>query len=196
MTLTEWVTRSCSSRAILARSARNEASCSRELLESVEASGRAALEELRRLLGLLSDGDGAAPLAPQPGVTEIPTLVDQVRQAGVDIELCVEGQPRNVPGGVSVTAYRIVQEALTNVLKHGGGAPTRVIVRWANSVLELEVIDDGSRHSADDGNAKSGRGIAGMRERAAMYGGTLDARPGPQRGYIVRGRIPLESHVT
>ena len=169
---------------------------SRELLESVEASGRSALEELRRLLGLLSDGDGAAPLSPQPGVTEIPTLVEQVRQAGVDIELCVEGQPRNVPGGVSVTAYRIVQEALTNVLKHAGGAPTRVIVRWADSVLELEVIDDGPRQDADDGNAKSGRGIAGMRERAAMYGGTLDARPGPERGYIVRGRIPLESHVT
>jgi signal transduction histidine kinase len=99
-----------------------------------------------------------------------------------------------VPGGVSVTAYRIVQEALTNVLKHAGGAPARVIIRWADSALELEVLDDGPPRSAIDGNAKSGRGIAGMRERAAMYGGTLDARPGPERGYVVRGRIPLDAH--
>jgi signal transduction histidine kinase len=167
---------------------------SRKLLESVEASGRSALEELRRLLGLLSDGEGAAPLSPQPGVAEIPTLVEHVRQAGVDVEVCVEGQAQEVPGGVSVTAYRIVQEALTNVLKHAGGAPARVIIRWADSALELEVLDDGPPQSAVDGNAKSGRGIAGMRQRAAMYGGTLDARPGPERGYIVRGHIPLDSH--
>ena len=167
---------------------------SRELLESVEASGRSALEELRRLLGLLSDGEGAAPLSPQPGVAEIPVLVEHVRQAGVDVELCVEGQERDVPGGVSVTAYRIVQEALTNVLKHAGGAPARVMIRWADRALELDIVDEGPARDAVDGSAKSGRGIAGMRERAAMYGGTLDAGPGRERGYTVRGRIPLDSH--
>ena len=102
---------------------------SRELLESVQSSGRSALEELRHMLGLLSDQDGHAPLAPQPGVGEIPALIEQVRQAGVATELRVEGQPRPVSGGVAVAVYRIVQEALTNVIKHADGAPTRVVLR-------------------------------------------------------------------
>ena len=167
---------------------------SRAMLESVEASGRSALEELRRLLGLLSDGDHAAPLSPQPGLAEIPSLVEQVRQAGVDIELRVEGQARELSGGVSITAYRIVQEALTNVLKHARSAPARVVIRWADAALELEVRDEGRPGGAVEGNAKSGRGIAGMRERAAMYGGTLDAGPAPTGGYVVLGHIPLEPH--
>ena len=165
---------------------------SRALLESVEASGRSALEELRRLLGLLSDQDGAPPLSPQPGVTEIPSLIEHVQQAGVNVELCVEGQPRAVSGGVAVAAYRIVQEALTNVLKHAGGAPTRVVVRWADGALELEILDRGPRNGVGDRDPVAGRGLAGMRERAGMYGGTLDARPGTDGGYEVRACIPLE----
>lgn len=165
---------------------------SRALLESVESSGRSALEELRRLLGLLADQDGNAPLSPQPGVTEIPTLIEQVRQAGAAVELSVEGQPRVVSGGVAIAAYRIVQEALTNVLKHAGGAPSKVVVRWADTALELEILDRGPAQDNSPRNTPVGRGIAGMRERARMYGGTLDARPGPERGYVVRARIPLE----
>ena len=165
---------------------------SRALLESVETSGRSALEELRHMLGLLADQDGDAPLSPQPGVTEIPTLIEQVRQAGVAVELCVEGQPRVVSGGVAVAAYRIVQEALTNVLKHAGGAPSQVVVRWADSALELEIIDHGPPNDGAQRDAPVGRGIAGMRERAAMYGGTLDAgRPRPR----LRGPRPVTAGV-
>jgi signal transduction histidine kinase len=164
----------------------------RELLESVEASGRSALEELRHMLGVLSDQDGAAPRSPQPGVAEIPSLIEQVQQTGLDVELCVEGQPRAVSGGVAVAAYRIVQEALTNVLKHAGGAPTRVVVRWADGSLDLEILDHGPLNGFGVRDAAAGRGLAGMRERAAMYGGTLDVRPGPDGGYEVRAHIPLE----
>jgi signal transduction histidine kinase len=165
---------------------------SRALLESVEASGRSALEELRHMLGLLSDQDADAPLSPQPGVTEIPSLIEHVQHAGVDVELCVEGQPRAVSGGVAVAAYRIVQEALTNVLKHAGGAPTRVVIRWADAALELEILDCGPGNGVGERDAVVGRGLAGMRERAAMYGGALSAHPGSDGGYEVHARIPLE----
>jgi signal transduction histidine kinase len=164
---------------------------SRGLLESVEASGRSALEELRRLLGLLSDRDADPPLSPQPSVMEIPALIEQVRQTGQAVELRVEGQPQVVSGGVGVAAYRIVQEALTNVLKHAGGAPSRVVLRWGNDALELEISDAGPPHNGAGHGAQPGRGLPGMRERAAMYGGTLDAGPGPDHGYVVRARIPL-----
>jgi signal transduction histidine kinase len=163
---------------------------SRAMLESVEASGRSALEELRRLLGLLSDGDGAAPLSPQPGLTQISSLLEQVRQAGTEVELRVEGEAREIAGGVSVTAYRIVQEALTNVLKHAPGAGARIVIRWSEEALDLEILDCGSG-AVDGSTAGSGRGLAGMRERAAMYGGTIDAGPAPTGGYAVHGHIPL-----
>jgi signal transduction histidine kinase len=175
-------------RQIMARDERR----SRALLQSVEASGRSALEELRRLLGLLSDQDSDAPLSPQPGVTEIPALVEQVRQTGQRVELRVEGQPQTVSGGVGVAAYRIVQEALTNVLKHASGAPSEVVLRWEDRALDLEIIDEGPPQNGARRDAQPGRGLAGMRERAAMYGGTLDARPGAGGGYAVRAHIPLE----
>jgi signal transduction histidine kinase len=166
---------------------------SRELLGSVEASGRSALEELRHMLGVLSDRDGDAPLAPQPGITEIPSLVDQVRQAGMTVELRVEGQPRELSRGIAVAAYRIVQEALTNVIKHAAGAPSQVVLRWSDAALELEIIDQGPQHDGAAHDVPVGRGLTGMRERAAMYRGTLEAGPGPDRGYAVRARIPLEA---
>jgi signal transduction histidine kinase len=166
---------------------------SQALLESVESSGRSALEELRRLLGLLSDDDGDAPLAPQPSVSDIPSLIEHVRQAGVAVDLRVEGEPRSISGGVSVAAYRIVQEALTNVLRHADSSPTQVVLRWTGRALELEIVDQGPRHNGLAPDAPPGRGLVGMRERAAMYGGTLDAHPGPDRGYVVRARIPLGS---
>ena len=165
---------------------------SRAMLDSVEASGRSALDELRHLLGVLPDQDDAAPLSPQPGVTEIPSLIEHVQQAGVDVELSVAGQPRPVSAGVAVAAYRIVQEALTNVLKHADGAPTRVDLHWADDALELEILDQGPRHDIAPHDALAGRGLTGMRERAAMYGGTLQAHPCPDRGYVVRAHLPLE----
>jgi signal transduction histidine kinase len=165
---------------------------SRALLESVEASGRSALEELRHLLGVLPDQDGAAPLSPQPGVAEIPSLVEHVREAGLSVELCEEGQSRDVSGGLGIAAYRIVQEALTNVLKHADGAPTRVVLRWDGGALELEIVDRGSLHDEAPDDGQTGRGIAGMRERAGMYGGTLEAHADPEGGYVVRAHLPLE----
>lgn len=164
---------------------------SRALLESVESSGRTALEELRHMLGLLSDKDGDAPLSPQPGVGEIPGLVDQLRQAGLSVEFRIEGQPRAVSGGVAVAAHRIVQEALTNVIKHAGGAPSQVVMRWSDGALELEIVDQGAPKNSAPPDARPGRGLAGMRERVAMYGGTLEVGPGSDRGYSVRARIPL-----
>jgi signal transduction histidine kinase len=182
------VMQSGAARQIMGRDERR----SRELLQSVEASGRSALEELRRLLGLLSDQEGGAPLSPQPGLADIPSLVERVREAGMEVELRVEGRPRAVSGGVGVAAYRIVQEALTNVLKHADRARSRVAIRWADAAVELEVVDEGPSQNGALPAAPTGRGIAGMRERAAMYGGTLDAHPGSERGYVVRARIPLE----
>ena len=164
----------------------------RELLESVETSGRSALDELRHLLDVLSDHDQDVPLSPQPGITEIPSLIEQVRRAGMAVELLVEGEPREVSGGVAIAAYRIVQEALTNVLRHAHGASSRVVLRWLDVGVELEILDDGSPGQTGDGSAPAGRGIAGMKERAAMYGGTVDAHPAPHRGYVVRARIPSE----
>jgi signal transduction histidine kinase len=126
-------------------------------------------------------------------VAEIPALIEHVRQAGVVVELCVEGQPAVISGGVAGAAYRIVQEALTNVVKHAHGAPSRVTLRWSDSALELEIVDDGPPQDDARRDASTGRGLAGMRERVAMHGGTLEAHPGAGRGYVVRARIPLNS---
>jgi signal transduction histidine kinase len=165
---------------------------SRALLQSVESSGRSALEELRNMLGLLSDQDGDTPLTPQPGVREIPALIEQLRQAGLAVELHVEGQPRPVSGGVAVAAYRIVQEALTNVIKHAAGAPSEVFLRWSDAALEIEIVDQGPPMDDASHDDSAGRGLTGMRERAVMYRGTLVAGPGRDGGYVVRARIPLE----
>jgi hypothetical protein len=165
---------------------------SRALLESVEASGRQALEELRGVLGSLSDRGGDAPQAARPGVSEIPALIERVRDAGAAVELRVEGRPRAISCGVARAAYRIVQEALTNVLEHAGGAPSRVSLRWSDDALELEIVDHGRPRDDARRDAPTGRGLAGMRGRAALYGGTLDAYPGLDAGYVVRARIPLD----
>jgi signal transduction histidine kinase len=164
----------------------------RELLESVENSGRTALDELRRLLGVLSDDHDAAPLSPPPAISEVPALVEQVQRAGLPVQLRAEGQPRPVPSGVAIAAYRIVQEALTNVLKHAGAAPTTVTLRWQNAALELEIIDHGPPQAREPNGASLGRGLAGMHERAAMCGGTLQVSPQPAGGYLICARIPLE----
>ena len=190
------VTHSVSVMVLQSGAARQIMSCdqdrSRALLESVEASGRSALDELRRLLGLISDEASSVPLQPQPGIAEIPSLIDQVRHAGLPVQLSVEGPERTLAPGVAIAAYRIVQEALTNVLKHAQGAPAHVVLRYHPAALELEILDAGTTGSTPSGDAKPGRGLAGMRERAAMYGGTLVARADPGNGYTVRARIPLD----
>jgi signal transduction histidine kinase len=159
----------------------------------IEATGREALAEMRRLLGLLGgDDDGGDPAYdPQPTLDSIAPLVARARDAGVEVAFVTEGERRPLPQGAEVAAYRIVQEALTNVLKHAGAAPTAVALRWGEDALELEVADRGtvSRQPAE-ALPGTGHGIAGMRERVRVYGGELDAGPDAGGGFVVRARIP------
>jgi signal transduction histidine kinase len=163
------------------------------LLRSVEAGGRDAMNELRNLLGLLGDEGSDAPRAPQPGLAQIEQLIDRVRDAGLPVELTLGGDARPLPSGIDLAAYRIVQEALTNALRHGKTGPAHVGIRYSETALELEILDQ-SRAVAPDGRSdeRGGRGLVGMRERIALYGGTLQARPEPGRGYAVRARLPLD----
>ena len=127
--------------------------------------------------------------APQPRLDDLPALVTQVREAGLPVELHVEGERRELPVGLELSAYRIVQEALTNALKHAGRARASVNVRYGLDSLELEILDDGPGESAPV--ASGGHGLAGMRERVALYGGSLDAGLRPSGGFAVRAHLPL-----
>ncbi len=159
-------------------------------LLAVEATGREAMTELRRFLGALDDDGEAAGLAPQPGIGELDTLLDRVREAGLPATLEVDGAPRSIPQSLDVTAYRIVQEALTNALRYARRAATLVRLSWEPDQLRLEILDDGPATAAAEG---SGRGLVGMRERAALVGGRLEAGPRVGGGYAVRAWLPFES---
>jgi signal transduction histidine kinase len=163
----------------------------REALLSVEQIGRQALTEMRRMLGVMrTSGDQpAAALAPQPGLQHLDRLIAQVEEAGLPVTLRVEGERRGLSPGVDLSAYRIVQEGLTNVLKHSKGAHADVLVRFDDSALRLEISDDGVG-SAGDGN---GHGLVGMRERVALYGGTLEAGPRDGGGFVLRAELPVEA---
>lgn len=164
-------------------------SATQEVLETIEQIGRGALTEMRRLVGMLRSDDGE-PLAPQPGLDDLPTLVAQVADAGLPVELHVEGERRALPVGIELSAYRIVQEALTNALKHAGNAQASVVVRYGADSLELEIVDDG----AGDTQAAvggGGHGLVGMRERVALYGGRLDAGRSTSGGFSVRVLLPV-----
>ncbi len=172
----------------------------REALLAVEAGGRAAMAELRHVMGLLTmDSDGADPagtsgLAPQPGLDRLEALVQRVRDAGVPVEVGVTGQPRSLPPGIELTAYRVVQEALTNTVKHAAGASASVRIEYRPEALRIEVADTGGAPgtSAAAGN---GRGLIGLRERLAVYGGTLSARRRLSGGYRVTAVIPWDGTV-
>ena len=159
----------------------------RDVLETVERSGRSALTEMRRLLGMLRS-DESDPLTPQPSLGDVPVLVGQLREAGLPVELQIEGERRTLPAGIELSAYRIVQEALTNALKHGGDANARVHVRYRPDSLELEIADDGE--GEDTRAPGGGHGLVGMRERVALYGGRFQANPAPGGGFIVRVALP------
>jgi signal transduction histidine kinase len=158
-------------------------------LMAVEETGRQALAELRRLLGILRENDAPA-LTPQPGLTDLPTLAEAMDQAGVDVGIRVEGQPRPLPASVDLTAYRIVQEALTNTLKHAGPARASVVIHYDPDALRLKITDDGQ--ASPTTNDGSGHGLLGMRERVNLFGGQLEAGPGGDGGYSVSVRLPLE----
>jgi signal transduction histidine kinase len=161
---------------------------------AIAATGRQALVEMRRLLGVLR-GDGQAPsLAPQPGLDQVPSLVEQVGRAGLEVELVVEGEKAPLPAGVELSAYRIVQEALTNAVRHAGPGRARVLVRYGERDLELTVRDEGGGGGAAPAGGpptRSGQGLVGMRERVSLFGGELHAGPGPDGGFTVAARLPL-----
>ena len=172
------------------RSVLSDANAStRDVLQTVEQSGRSALTEMRRLLGMLR-GDANELLAPQPALGDVPRLVDQLRGAGLHVELSVDGDPRELPIGIELSAYRIVQEALTNALKHAGDARVTVHVGYGRDSLEIEISDDGT--GARSPVSSGGHGLVGMRERVALYGGRLDADRRQNGGFAVRVVLPIQ----
>jgi signal transduction histidine kinase len=186
----------------------------REALLAVESSGRAAMTELRHLLGLLSPatdagdapGAGAGPdrgatgagrgLSPQPGLGQLQPLIERVAAAGLPVSHQVSGVPRAMPPGLDLAAYRVVQEALTNVIKHAGKPQTTVRLDYRDAELVVEVADAGrlipAAGPAGTAVPESGRGLLGLRERVALYGGELDAGPRPGGGWLVRARLPVD----
>jgi signal transduction histidine kinase len=168
-------------------------------LEKIEHSGRQALTEMRRLLGMLREPDEEPQLTPQPGLGELPALADSVRAAGLPVHLVVDGDAAGLPAAVGVSAYRIVQEALTNVLKHAGAARAEVTIGYRDDAVTIEVTDDGVALGEDpdlvvtEAPQAGGQGLAGMRERVALFGGDLRVGPKPGGGFTVRARLPVAS---
>ncbi len=160
-----------------------------ETLREIEQSGRQALTETRRLFGVLRDPEEETGRAPQPGISELPALAASLRAAGLEVSLSIDGDHAALPPAVNVSAYRIVQEALTNVLKHAGPARAEVTVSCADSAVTIEVTDDGPGNPAPPA-LTGGQGLAGMRERVALFGGDLRAGPRPCGGFTVRARLP------
>ena len=162
----------------------------REALLAVERTGRDAVTEMRRLLGFLrSDDDEASPTEPPPTLRRLDDLVAEMRRAGLDVDLCVEGELDDLSAGRALAAFRILQEAFTNVLRHAPGAHVRAVLRRSAGELQIAVVDDGNgRSPASPGGG--GYGLVGMRERVGLYGGTLQAGPRPERGFAVVARLP------
>jgi signal transduction histidine kinase len=160
----------------------------REALLVVEQTGREALAEMRRMVGVLRRPEEAPALAPQPSLQHLDKLVQQAREAGLPVELRIEGTPEQLPTGVDLTAYRLVQEGLTNALKHARAHQAEVLVRYGDGHVELAVSDDGP--GGGDGD-KGGHGLVGMRERVSVYGGEFEAGPRAGGGYRLRARLPV-----
>jgi len=165
----------------------------RRALTTIADTGRQTLAELRRVLGVLRDGDAASGYLPQPGVAQLTELVAQVRAAGLGADLTLEGVPVELSAGGQLAVYRIVQEALTNAVKHGGpNALAHVLLRYLPDTVEIDVTDDGRGAGADE-PAPGGHGLVGMRERVALFDGVMTAGPSTGGGYRVRVRLPLAS---
>ena len=160
----------------------------RDALLVVEQTGREALAEMRRMVGVLRRPEEAPALAPQPSLEQIQKLVEQTREAGLPVELRIEGEPAQLPAGVDLTAYRLVQEGLTNAVKHARAQHAEVVLQYADGQVEVSVSDDGR---GDGGGDSGGHGLLGLRERVAVYGGELDAGPLAGGGYRLRATLPL-----
>ena len=156
-------------------------------LVTIERTGRGALEEMRRLVDMLRASDEQLGLLPQPGLAQLEALVAQVRDAGLPVEVVVHGDPRPLPAGLDLSAYRIAQEGLTNVLKHAGRAHATVTVSYSDGEIDVEVADDGKGPRGSDG---TGHGLTGIRERVSMFGGEVVAGPRREGGYVVHARLP------
>ena len=167
----------------------DDTDAARTAIGRIEATGRDGMTEMRRLIAILKDDGHGAELAPQPGLAQLDALVETVRAAGVPVEVVTEGPPRELPSGLDLIAYRIVQEGLTNVIKHAGRANARVVLGWQADALEIEVADDGRPIAMP---SAPGHGLIGMRERVALYGGGLETGPRPGGGFALRARLPFE----
>jgi signal transduction histidine kinase len=159
-------------------------------LETIEQSGRSSLVEMQRLLGLLREDDEVAPLAPRPRVAELPGLAERLKSTGLDVEIAVEGDPRELEPGIDLSVYRIVQEALTNSLRHGHASSATVLVEFTPRSLEIEITDNGRANGAV--SSGGGHGLVGMRERAEFFGGSLEHGRVATGGYRVFAHLPLE----
>jgi signal transduction histidine kinase len=166
-----------------------------EALDTIKTAGHEALDEMRRMVGLLRAEDGSRgepDRGPQPGLDDLDRLVASMREGGLEVTVATEGEPRRVPSGIDLSAYRIIQESLTNALKHGGpGVHARVHVRYGPDTIDLDVSDDGRGAAAASGNG-GGHGLVGMRERVALVHGSLSAGPAPGGGFRVHAVLPTE----
>jgi len=173
------------------RRLRNDRPAEAETLSAVETTARQALQEMRRLLGVLRAEQDRLALAPQPGMKELDRLLDQMREAGLAVELTVEGQPEPIPPGLDLVGYRIVQESLVNALKHAGEAQVSVVMRYTEDCLELLVSDTG--RGVDGTGGEPGHGLIGMRERVLLYGGSFQSGTRSEGSFAVHARLPLGS---
>jgi signal transduction histidine kinase len=165
----------------------------RSALDTIGATGREALEELRRMLTVLRAADDGAPAGPMPGLARLDDMADRVRAGGVPVALTVEGTPRPLAPGVDLCAYRVVQEALTNVLKHAPGARAEVRLRYEAHQVTVSVTDDGEGVIPDRIRTDGGHGLIGMRERAKLYGGQITIGPQDQGGFAVQLTLPTSA---
>jgi signal transduction histidine kinase len=165
-----------------------------EILSSIEASSRQAVVELHRLLGFLRRADQRDALAPQPDLAQLPELVAQAGHGELAVKLSVEGEPRPLPRTLEVSAYRVIQEALTNALRHSGGTVATVRVDYTSRALEIEVLDNGTRGAERSAASLGGHGLMGMRERVGLHGGHLRAGFTPDGGFAVHATFPLNGH--
>lgn len=165
----------------------------RQVFQFIQETSREALAEMRAMLNVLHSDEPGGERTPQPTLAQIERLVNQSRAAGLPVTLQVEGAAQPLPEALDVSAYRIVQEALTNTLKHAGPAHARVVVRYKPDALELEISDDGQSVAEASPSVDAGRGLIGMRERVALFGGELETGPAPDHGFLVRACFPLKA---
>jgi signal transduction histidine kinase len=164
-----------------------------EALSSIEASSRQAVTELHRLLGFLRRVGDVDELAPQPGIAQLGDLIAEVGRAELTVDLTIEGEAKLLSPTLEVSAYRVIQEALTNTRKHSLAATATVRIQYGTVALEVEVLDDGPARAPDATSTSAGHGLIGMRERAALHGGHLRAGPRPNGGFAVHATFPLNS---